>query len=134
MKANAKDIVVQSYNLVCSDEMLSQWHMENRGVAMSDEKIRSKLLKDRITELVGDTETKDSFFIYGRGMVGHAAYIVSSTLTHFMRSVMDPREHSSTARLKKSSSKQYLRQVEVVWTAWLMRSRMAIPISSIRSL
>ena len=85
MKANAKDIVIQSYSLVCSDEMLSQWRTENtRGAAMSDEKIRSKLLKDRITELIGDSETKDSFFIYGRGMVGHAACIISSMLTHFM--------------------------------------------------
>ena len=83
MKANARDIVVQSYNLACSDEMLSQWRTENRRVAMSDEKIRAKLLKDRITELIGDTETKDSFFIYGRGTVGHATCIVSSPLTHF---------------------------------------------------
>ena len=42
MKANARDIVVQSYNLACSDEMLSQWRTENRRVAMSDEKIRAK--------------------------------------------------------------------------------------------
>ena len=85
MKANAKDIVVQSYSLVCSDEMLSQWHMENtRGATMSDEKICSHLLKDRIMELIGDSETKDSFFIYGRGTVGHAACIISSTLTHFV--------------------------------------------------
>ena len=79
MKANAKDIVVQSYSLVCSDEMLSQWQTENRRVAMNDEKIRAKLLKDRITELIGDMETKDSFFIYGRGTVGHATHIIIST-------------------------------------------------------
>ena len=84
MKANAKDIVIQSYSLVHSDEMLTQWRTENRGVAMSDEKICSKLLKECITDLIGDLETKDSFFIYGRGTVGHAACIVSSTLTHFM--------------------------------------------------
>ena len=84
MKANAKDIVIQSYSLVHRDEMLTQWRTENRGVAMSDEKIRTKLLKERITDLIGDLETKDSFFIYGRGTVGHAACIVSSTLTHFM--------------------------------------------------
>ena len=84
MKANAKDIVIQSYNLVISDEMLEQWRTENSGVSMSDKKLRTKLLKDRIVGLIGDAETKDSFFIYGRGTVGHAACIVSSTLTHFM--------------------------------------------------
>ena len=84
MKANARDIVVQSYNLACSDEMLSQWRTENRRVAMSDEKIRAKLLKDRITELIGDMETKDSFFIYGRGTVSHATCIVTSPLTYFV--------------------------------------------------
>ena len=85
MKANAKDIVVQSYSLVCSDEMLSQWRTENtRGAAMSDEKIRSQLLKDRIMELIGDSETKDSFFIYGRGTVGHTTCIVLSSLICFI--------------------------------------------------
>ena len=40
MKANAKDIIIQSYNLVVSDEMLSQWRTENRGVSI----IRKKIL------------------------------------------------------------------------------------------
>ena len=75
MKANAKDIVVQRYNLVVSDEMLEQWRTENIGVSMSDEKLRTKLLKDHIINLIGDVETKDSFFIYGRGTVGHATCI-----------------------------------------------------------
>ena len=75
MKANAKDIVIQRYNLVVSDEMLEQWRTENIGVSMSDEKLRTKLLKDRIINLIGDVETKDSFFIYGRGTVGHATCI-----------------------------------------------------------
>ena len=84
MKANAKDIVVQHYNLVISDEALAQWHTENSGVSMSAEKLRTKLLKDRIINLIGDVETKDSFFIYGRGTVGHATCVVSSPLTRFM--------------------------------------------------
>ena len=77
MKANAKDIVIQSYNLVISDEMLEQWRTENSGVSMSDKKLRTKLLKDRIVGLIGDAETKDSFFIYGRGTVGHTTGIIS---------------------------------------------------------
>ena len=84
MKANAKDIVVQHYNLVISDEALAQWHTENSGVSMSAEKLRTKLLKDRIKNLIGDAEMKDSYFIYGRGMVGHVNCIVSSLLTRFM--------------------------------------------------
>ena len=84
MKANAKDIIVQCYNLVVNDEMLAQWRMENNGVTMSDEKLRTRLLKDHIIDLIGDAETKDSFFIYGRGTVSHAACIISSLLTHFM--------------------------------------------------
>lgn len=84
MKANAKDIVVQSYNLVHSDKMLLQWRTENRGVAMSDERIHNILIKDRITDLIGDMERKDSFFLYGRGTVGHATRIVTSPLTHFV--------------------------------------------------
>ena len=84
MKANAKDIVIQHYNLVVSDEILEQWRTENIGVSLSDEKLRTKLLKDHVINLIGDVETKDSFFIYGRGMVGHATCIVSSPLTRFM--------------------------------------------------
>ena len=82
MKANAKDIVVRHYNLVISDEMLAQWHTENNGVSMSAEKLRTKLLKDRIIHLIGDVETKDSFFIYGRGTVCHVTCTLSSPLTH----------------------------------------------------
>ena len=75
MKANAKDIVVQSYNLVVTDEMLVQWRLENSGVSMNNDKLRAKLLKDRIVDLIGDAEMKDSFFIYGRGTVGPANFI-----------------------------------------------------------
>ena len=84
MKAHAKEIIVQSYNLVVSDEMLTKWRMKNSDISMSDEKLRTRLLKDHIIDLIGDAETKDSFFIYGRGTVSHAACIISSPLTHFM--------------------------------------------------
>ena len=75
MKAHAKEIIVQSYNLVVSDEMLTKWRMKNSDISMSDEKLRTKLLKDHIVDLIGDTESKDSFFIYGRGTVRHAIYV-----------------------------------------------------------
>ena len=52
MKANAKDIIVQSYNLVVSDETLTKWRMKNNDVSMSDEKLRAKLLKERIADLI----------------------------------------------------------------------------------
>ena len=84
MKANAKDIIIQSYNLVISDEMLSQWRMENSGVSMSNEKLHVKLLKDRIRDLIGDAETKDTFFMYGRGTVGRTIGIVSFPTDSFM--------------------------------------------------
>ena len=75
MKANAKDIVVQSYNLVASDEMLAKWRTKNSDVSMSDEKLRAMLLKERIANLIGHAGAKDSYFIYGRGMVRHAIYV-----------------------------------------------------------
>ena len=131
MKANAKDIVVQHYNLVISDETLAQWNTENSGVSMSAEKLRTKLLKDRIKNLIGDAETKDSYFIYGRGTVGHVNCIVSSLLTRFVLSVLIPRVHSSTALLKKSLSRRYSLQVEV-WTVWPMHLKGWTNIPSIR--
>ena len=75
MKAHAKEIIVQSYNLVVSDEMLTKWRMKNSDISMSDEKLRAKLLKERIADLVGHTGAKDSYFIYGRGTVRHAIYV-----------------------------------------------------------
>ena len=79
MKANAKDIVVLSYNLVISDEMLTKWRTQNSDVSMSDEKLRAKLLKERIASLIGHAGAKDSYFIYGRGTVRHAIYVLFST-------------------------------------------------------
>ena len=65
MKANAKDIVVLSYNLVISDEMLTKWRTKNSDVSMSDEKLRAELLKEHIADPVGHAGAKDSYFIYG---------------------------------------------------------------------
>ena len=75
MKANAKDIIVQSYNLVVSDETLTKWRMKNNDVSMSDEKLRAKLLKERIADLIGHAGAKDSYFIYGRGTVRYAVNV-----------------------------------------------------------
>ena len=71
MKANAKDIIIQCYNLVVSDEMVAKWRAGNKGVILSDGKIRAKLLKERVKGLIGDAGAKDSYFIYGRGTVSH---------------------------------------------------------------
>lgn len=75
MKANAKDIVVQTYNLVVTDEMLAQWRSENSNLSINNDKLRAKILKDRIVYLIGDAEMKDSFFIYGRGTVSPANFV-----------------------------------------------------------
>ena len=75
MKANAKDIIIQSYSLVVSDEMLTKWRTKNSDVSMSDEKLRAELLKEHIADLVGHAGAKDSYFIYGRGTVRHAIYV-----------------------------------------------------------
>ena len=75
MKANAKDIIVQGYNLVISDEMLTEWRTKNSDISMSDETLRAKLLKERIADLIGHAREKDSYFIYGRGTVSRAIYV-----------------------------------------------------------
>ena len=36
---------------------------------LSDEQLRQKLIGDRVTDLIGTPEKKDTFFIYGRGTV-----------------------------------------------------------------
>ena len=76
MKANAKDIVVQCYNLVVSDETLAFWREENNGILLSDRKLRAKLLKEHVKGLIGDTGAKDSYFIYGRGTVRHSICVL----------------------------------------------------------
>ena len=102
MKAHAKDIVPLAYNLVISDEMLTNWRANDSDVAsqMSDDELRAKLLQERVTGLIGTAERKDSFFIYGRGTVRHISHMKHrlSVLTHLLqRSVTSPKDLSSTA-------------------------------------
>ena len=71
MKAIAKDIVVQSYNIVATDEQVIREQEKNReqGVCTPDDRVRRTIIKRRIIELIGDEKKKNCFFIY-EGMVG----------------------------------------------------------------
>ena len=73
MKAIAKDIVVQSYNIVATDEQVVREQEKNRerGVHSSDDRVRRTIIKQRIVELIGDEKKKTCFFIY-EGTVRHS--------------------------------------------------------------
>ena len=66
MKAIAKDIVVQNYSIVVTDERVEQEQEENkkRGVHISNDRVRRIIIKERIIELIGDEKRKNCFFIY----------------------------------------------------------------------
>ena len=66
MKGIAKEIIVITYSLVVTDERLEQEQERNkeRGVRISDDKVRRTIIKERIIELIGDEKKKSSFFIY----------------------------------------------------------------------
>ena len=66
MKAIAKDIVVQNYNIVATDEQVVREREKNkeRGVLISDVQVRRTIIKERIKELIGDEKRKNCFFIY----------------------------------------------------------------------
>ena len=66
MKAIAKDVVVQNYNIVATDEQLIREQEKNkeRGVLISDVRVRRSIIKERIIELIGDEKKKNCFFIY----------------------------------------------------------------------
>ena len=66
MKAIAKDIVVQNYSIVVTDERVEQEQEENkkRGVHISNDRVRRIIIKGRIMELIGDEKKKSCFFIY----------------------------------------------------------------------
>ena len=74
MKAIAKDIVVQNYNIVVTDERVVQEQEENkkRGVHISNDRVRRAIIKERIIELIGDEKKKNCFFIY-EGTVRHSS-------------------------------------------------------------
>ena len=66
IKAIAKDIVVQNYNIAITDEWVVQEQEENkkRGVHISNDRVRRAIIKERILELIGDEKRKNCFFIY----------------------------------------------------------------------
>ena len=72
MKYLAQAIVIQRYGLVVTDELLLQWRMKNGDVSereISNERLRAKLLKEHVADLIGPPDEPDAFFIYGRGSV-----------------------------------------------------------------
>ena len=62
MKGIAKEIIVITYSLVVTDERLEQEQERNkeRGVRISDDKVRRTIIKERIIELIGDEKKKSS--------------------------------------------------------------------------
>ena len=66
MKAIAKDVVVQNYNIVATDEQVVREQEKNkeRGVLVSDVRVQRSIIKERIIELIGDEKKKNCFFIY----------------------------------------------------------------------
>ena len=79
MKAIAKDIIIQNYNIVATDEQVIQEQEKNkeRGVHISDVRVRRTIIKERVIELIGDEKKKTCFFIY-EGTVSHS--IISKIL------------------------------------------------------
>ena len=73
MKAIAKDIIVQNYNIIATDERVAQEQEKNkeRGMHISDVRARATIIKERIKELIGDEKRKNCFFIY-EGTVRHS--------------------------------------------------------------
>ena len=73
MKAIAKDIIIQNYNIVATDERVVQEQEKNkeRGMYISDVRVRRSIIKERIMELIGDEKKKNCFFIY-EGTVRHS--------------------------------------------------------------
>ena len=70
-KANAVVIVPIAFGLDPSDETVSRHRAKSRASSkeMSDEELRQKITRQRVVDLIGTAEKKDTFFIYGRGTV-----------------------------------------------------------------
>ena len=66
MKAIAKDVIVQNYNIIATDEQVVREQEKNkeRGVHIPDVRVRRTIIKERIRELIGDEKRKNCFFIY----------------------------------------------------------------------
>ena len=92
MKNLAQKIVVQSYGLAVSDDMLEQLRANSDdSPRMSDAKLRAKILQgfipdlliaymlnflvERVAKLIGTKDHKNSFFLYGRGTVSHTFHV-----------------------------------------------------------
>ena len=88
MKAIAKDVVVQNYNIVATDEQVIQEQEKNkeRGVLISDVRVRRSIIKERIIELIGDEKKKNCFFIY-EGTVRKLVVLILMLLTATLCSV-----------------------------------------------
>ena len=99
MKAIAKDIVVQNYNIVVTDEQVVHEQDKNRerGVHSSDDRVRRTLIKQRIIELIGDEKKKTCFFIY-EGMVRDSVIFEGMLLTAPLCSVKNIMETFPTER------------------------------------
>ena len=88
MKAIAKDIVVQNYNIVVTDEqvMREQERNKEKGTCVSDDKVRKAIIRQRVIELIGDEKKKNCFFIY-EGTVRQSIVLEVVLLTALLCSV-----------------------------------------------
>ena len=99
MKAIAKDIVVQNYNIVVTDEqvMREQERNKEKGTCVSDDKVRKAIIRQRVIELIGDEKRKSSFFIY-EGTVRCSPLLKFSLFDYFISSVIGIMETFPTER------------------------------------
>ena len=92
MKQNARDIVVQCYGLVVTDEMLSEYRVSTSASSTaSNTTLRARIieglmaallmnyvlriLEGRIRDLIGTKDKKDTRFIYGGGTVSRVVLV-----------------------------------------------------------
>ena len=88
MKAIAKDVIVQNYNIIATDEQVVREQEKNkeRGVHIPDVRVRRTIIKERIRELIGDEKKKNCFFIY-EGTVRQSIVLEVVLLTALLCSV-----------------------------------------------
>ena len=88
MKAIAKDVIVQNYNIITTDEQVVREQEKNkeRGVHIPDVRVRRTIIKERIRELIGDEKKKNCFFIY-EGTVRQSIVLEVVLLTALLCSV-----------------------------------------------
>ena len=92
MKHLAQKIVVQSYGLAVSDDMLEQLRANSDdSPRMSDARLSAKILQgfiidllmvyvlnflvERVAVLIGSKDHKRSFYLYGGGTVSHPFHV-----------------------------------------------------------